>query len=179
MNKRFSIIATKNDMIEILTIFGDLLSYEIKYVKEGPFQGDFSEIFDKIEDIPDLGYLHSDSHLAVSYLIMQRNTKIKYEELKGEKGLIRSVSYGDNDESIIFFPSGFSINEDCLIHGEFTIKEENEVSKEMMKNIKKSLKKCCMYVNNCFIGKEALILKNRVRYIMIGVGEPQEYDLTF
>ena len=65
------------------------------------------------------------------------------------------VYHGENKCSLGFDPSGISEDGTGLIHGMFTIMDENEISLELFKTVKKLMKAECKISRGWHIGKEA------------------------
>ena len=81
-----------------------------------------------------------------------------------------------NSTCLGFSPSGLTADETCLIHGQFSIMDKNEISDTLMKAAAKALRKHCKRFKGWYFGQEAEQLNGKVRYITIGISEPQEYD---
>ena len=174
MSKRLTFFATKKDMIDIFNSFCELLPFKIKYVYTD-MSCDIPDVFYSIEDIPHIGYLHSQSHCSENYIILKENIPIVINKLVSDE-VYYAVYSSENITCMSFSPSGLNIDGDCLIHGQFAIMNENDISKEMMKMIKKALRNNCKLVRGWYVGHEAEQLNGKVRYITVGVNEPQEYD---
>ena len=180
MNKRLLLFATRNDLISILNNFQKLLSFEIKYTKAGNILDNQPETFFTAEEIPHLGALKSNKHCSENYIILKKDIPVVTKEINSQnQGTIYAVYDSLNDTCMSFSPSGFNPDEDCLIHGQFVIMNENDISKEMMKMIKKVLRNNCKIVRGWYIGHEAEQLNGKVRFVTIDVNEPIEYDFTF
>ena len=167
MRKRIIFFATKNDMIAIFNMFCELVSFEIRIVAINEMSNSIN-VYYSIEELPHLGQLHSNNHCSENYIILKSDIPIEVNN-----------NIIDNRTCIFFSPSGFSPDEECLIHGQFAMMDENDTSKELMKAMNKVLKKCCKCVRGWYIGNEATQLQGIKRFITIGVNEPPEYDFTF
>jgi hypothetical protein len=177
MNSRLLFFATKNDSIEIFKNFCELLSFDVKYVKSGNMPNNSPDILSSIEEIPHLGFLKSNKHCSENYIILKKDVPIEIKKIISyDNDVFYSIVPSENITSMIFSPSGLNIDGDCLIHGQFAIMNENDISKEMMKMIKKALRNNCKLVRGWYVGHEAEQLNGKVRYITVGVNEPQEYD---
>lgn len=165
MGKRISFFATKDDMISVLSKLEEQLPYDVKYVqcgKNNPVS------YETVTDIPGLGSL-KEKHGEISYLIVRKDDEVTVNQF--------GQAYpGENSRSLEFDPSGISEDGTGLIHGMFATMEDNEISAGMLKAVKKILNAECRKVRGWYIGKEAESLYGKLRYICIGLNEPEEYD---
>ena len=58
----------------------------------------------------------------------------------------------------------------------FAIMEENEISSELFKIVKKIMNAECKHIQGWYIGKEAEELYGKLRFICIGLNEPEIFD---
>jgi len=165
MTNRINFFATKNDMISILSKLEEQLSYEIKYIRCGKKDGSF---YRTIKDIPGLGTLQK-NHGEISFIIMPADAEVTINEYG-------QVYQGENKCSLGFDPSGISEDGTGLIHGMFAIMDDNEISLELFKAVKKLMKAECRISRGWHIGKEAEDLYGRLRFICIGLNEPESFD---
>ena len=165
MTNRINFFATKNDMISILSKLEEQLSYEIKYIQCGKKTGSF---YRTIKDIPGLGTLQK-NHGEISFIIMPADAEVTINEYG-------QVYQGENKCSLGFDPSGISEDGTGLIHGMFAIMDDNEISFELFKAVKKLMKAECRISRGWHIGKEAEDLYGRLRFICIGLNEPESFD---
>lgn len=165
MTNRINFFATKNDMISILSKLEEQLSYEIKYIQCGKKDGSF---YRTIKDIPSLGTLQK-NHGEISFIIMPADAVVTINEYG-------QVYQGENKCSLGFDPSGISEDGTGLIHGMFAIMDDNEISFELFKAVKKLMKAECRISRGWHIGKEAEDLYGRLRFICIGLNEPESFD---
>ena len=75
-----------------------------------------------------------------------------------------------------FDPSGISEDGTGLIHGMFATMEDNEISDGLYKAVRKILNAEFRKVRGWYIGKEAGRLYGKLRFICIGLSEPELYD---
>ena len=165
MTNRINFFATKNDMISILSKLEEQLSYEIKYIQCGKKDGSF---YRTIKDIPGLGNLQK-NHGEISFIIMPADAVVTINEYG-------QVYQGENKCSLGFDPSGISEDGTGLIHGMFAIMDDNEISFELFKAVKKLMKAECRISRGWHIGKEAEGLYGKLRFICIGLNEPESFD---
>ena len=165
MTNRINFFATKNDMISILSKLEEQLSYEIKYIQCGKKDGSF---YRTIKDIPGLGTLQK-NHGEISFIIMPADAVVTINEYG-------QVYQGENKCSLGFDPSGISEDGTGLIHGMFAIMDDNKISFELFKAAKKLMKAECRISRGWHIGKEAEDLYGRLRFICIGLNEPESFD---
>jgi hypothetical protein len=83
---------------------------------------------------------------------------------------------GENGRSLEFDPSGISEDGTGLIHGMFATMEDNEISDGLYKAVRKILNAEFRKVRGWYIGKEAGRLYGKLRFICIGLSEPELYD---
>ena len=165
MVKRINFFATKNDMVSVLSEMEEQLSFGIKYIQCGKTD---SILYSTVKDIPGLGTL-KEKHSEISFLIMPNDEEVTANQ-SGQ------VYQGDNPRSLEFDPSGISEDGTGLIHGLFATMEDNEVSDGLLKAVKKIMNSECIKVRGWYIGKEAESLYGKLRFICIGLSEPEEYD---
>ena len=165
MAKRINFFATKNDMISVLSKLEEQLSYEIQYIQCGK-SGCIP--YGTVKDIPCLGTL-KEKHSEISYLIIRSDDEVTLNKFG-------QVYPGENTRSLQFDPSGISSDGTGLIHGMFAIMEDNEISDGLFKSVRKILNAECRKVRGWYIGKEAESLYGKLRFICIGLSEPESYD---
>ena len=165
MVKRILFFATKNDMVSVLSEMEEQLPFGIKYIQCGKTD---SILYSTVKDIPGLGTL-KEKHSEISFLIMPNDEEVTSTQ-SGQ------VYQGDNPRSLEFDPSGISEDGTGLIHGLFAAMEDNEISDGLLKAVKKIMNSGCKKVRGWYIGKEAESLYGKLRFICIGLSEPEEYD---
>ena len=165
MVKRIIFFATKNDMVSVLSEMEEQLPFGIKYIQCGKTD---SILYSTVKDIPGLGTL-KEKHSEISFLIMPNDEEVTSTQ-SGQ------VYQGDNPRSLEFDPSGISEDGTGLIHGLFATMEDNEISDGLLKAVKKIMNSECKKVRGWYIGKEAESLYGKLRFICIGLSEPEEYD---
>ena len=165
MVKRINFFATKNDMVSVLSEMEEQLPFGIKYIQCGKTD---SILYSTVKDIPGLGTL-KEKHSEISFLIMPNDEEVTSTQ-SGQ------VYQGDNPRSLEFDPSGVSEDGTGLIHGLFATMEDNEISDGLLKAVKKIMNSECIKVRGWYIGKEAESLYGKLRFICIGLSEPEEYD---
>ena len=165
MVKRINFFATKNDMVSVLSEMEEQLPFGIKYIQCGKTD---SILYSTVKDIPGLGTL-KEKHSEISFLIMPNDEEVTANQ-SGQ------VYQGDNPRSLEFDPSGISKDGTGLIHGLFATMEDNEISDGLLKAVKKIMNSECKKVRGWYIGKEAESLYGKLRFICIGLSEPEEYD---
>ena len=165
MVKRINFFATKNDMVSVLSEMEEQLPFGIKYIQGGKTD---SILYSTVKDIPGLGTL-KEKHSEISFLIMPNDEEVTSTQ-SGQ------VYQGDNPRSLEFDPSGISEDGTGLIHGLFATMEDNEISDGLLKAVKKIMNSECKKVRGWYIGKEAESLYGKLRFICIGLSEPEEYD---
>ncbi len=165
MVKRINFFATKNDMVSVLSEMEEQLQFGIKYIQCGKSE---RISYETAKDISSLGTL-KEKHSEISFLIMPNDEEV----MTNQSG---QVYQGDNPRSLEFDPSGISEDGTGLIHGLFATMEDNEISDGLLKAVKKIMNSECKKVRGWYIGKEAESLYGRLRFICIGLSEPEEYD---
>ena len=165
MVKRINFFATKNDMVSVLSEMEEQLPFGIKYIQCGKTD---SILYSTVKDIPGLGTL-KEKPSEISFLIMPNDEEVTSTQ-SGQ------VYQGDNPRSLEFDPSGISEDGTGLIHGLFATMEDNEISDGLLKAVKKIMNSECKKVRGWYIGKEAESLYGKLRFICIGLSEPEEYD---
>ena len=133
-----------------------------------PEQERLEGVREAIKDIPGLGTLQK-NHGEISFIIMPADAVVTINEYG-------QVYQGENKCSLGFDPSGISEDGTGLIHGMFAIMDDNEISFELFKAVKKLMKAECRISRGWHIGKEAEDLYGRLRFICIGLNEPESFD---
>ena len=165
MTKRINFFATKNDMISVLLKLEEQLSHDINYIQCG--KTDMLS-YSTVKDIPGLGTLKN-THSEISYLIMRKDDDVNLNQYG-------QIYPGENSRSLEFDPSGISEDGTGLIHGMFATLEDNEISDGLFKAVRKILNSECRKIRGWYIGKEAEGLYGKLRFICIGLSEPELYD---
>ena len=165
MAKRIYFFATENDMISVLSKMEKQISFDIRYIQCA--KTDYKS-YKTVKDIPGLGTL-KEKHGEISFLIMRKDDEL----ITHRHG---QVYQGENVFSLEFDPTGISEDKTGLIHGMFAIMEENEISSELFKIVKKIMNAECKHIQGWYIGKEAEELYGKLRFICIGLNEPEIYD---
>ncbi len=180
MSGRLLFFATKNDIISIMNTFREILPFEIKYFETGNMPTEQPVVFSCIEDLPHIGVTYSNSHCSDNYCIMEKDISIVTERVDSEShGTFYCVYSSMNNTCLSFSPSGRTADGTCLIHGQFAIMDKNELSNTLLKAASKALRKHCKRIRGWYVGQEAEQLNGKVRYITIGINEPQEDDFKF
>lgn len=176
MSKCFKFFATSEDMINA---FENVKSKnDIKFTRARNY--DYNELFDvflHVSDIPRLGTLSSDSHCIVNYIVTKRNINLcanEYTDYSGRK--MKDLSQKLNPDSIVFSPSGVYEDNKCIIHGQLGTIHDNKESLSLFTTVCHGLKKQFINFHGWFIGPEALSLYGKVRFIIISINEPCDYD---
>ena len=165
MAKRINFFATKDDMISFLSELEEQLPYDVKYIQCGKT---YPVSYGTVTEIPGLGTL-KEKHSEISYLIMRKDDEVTVNEYG-------QVYPGENGRSLVFDPSGISEDGTGLIHGMFATMEDNEISDGLFKAVRKILNAECKKIRGWYIGKEAEGLYGKLRFICIGLSEPELYD---
>ena len=165
MAKRINFFATKNDMVSILSKLEEQFSYGLKYVQCAKTE---RIMYETVKEIHGLGTL-KEKHSETSFLIMRKDDEVTANQFG-------QVYQGDNSRSLEFDPSGISEDGTGLIHGMFAAMEDNEISDGLLKAVKKILNSECKKVRGWYIGKEAESLYGKLRFVCIGISEPEDYD---
>ena len=108
-------------------------------------------------------------YMAILFLIMRKEDEVK-------TNAFGQIYQGENVCSLEFNPSGISEDGTGLIHGMFAIMDNNEISGELFKIVKRIMKAECKKSGGWYIGKEAEELYGKLRFICIGLNEPELYD---
>ena len=152
-------------MISVLSELEEQLPYGLKYIQCA--KNDFLS-YGTVRDIPGLGTL-KEKHNEISYLIMRCDDEVTINKCG-------QVYPGENSYALEFDPSGISEDSTGLIHGMFATMEANEISDGLFKAVRKILNAECKKIRGWYIGKEAESLYGKLRFICIGLNEPEIYD---
>ena len=164
--RRMYFYALKEDFLENIKElekkFGGL-----QYIKAGIYKSNNFEIYDSIEDLPDIGTIRQNTINGVfysqwRYFVIFKGEEFEYEKRKNEKGEYNH-SILNTKGTIIFKPSGLYADTNCVIRGDITTISEDEKAQLLFKEFKKALLKSMMYVGGgIHVGKE--VIENKEKY---------------
>lgn len=139
----------------------------LQYIKAGIYKSNNFEIYDSIEDLPDIGTIRQNTINGIyyeqwRYFVIFKGEEFEYEKRKNEKGEYNH-SILNTKGTIIFKPSGLYADTNCAIRGEITTISEDEKAQLLFKEFKKALLKSMMYVGGgIHVGKE--VIENKEKY---------------
>ena len=168
MAKRIKFFAAKADMISMLDKLAGKLPFEIKYVKDGSCEEPV--IFYRAEDIPGLGRLNK-SHCEKCFLIMKKDEPVSVDRQLRTPAVYQSF----NPASLAFYPGGLSSDNFCLIHGQFAVMDDNEISTVLFKTVRSILGREFIGIRGWYIGREAREMYGKVSFACIGSNEPEDH----
>ena len=164
--RRMYFYALKEDFLENIKElekkFGGL-----QYIKAGIYKSNNFEIYDSIEDLPDIGTIRQNTINGIyyeqwRYFVIFKGEEFEYEKRKNEKGEYNH-SILNTKGTIIFKPSGLYADTNCVIRGDITTISEDEKAQLLFKEFKKALLKSMMYVGGgIHVGKE--VIENKEKY---------------
>ena len=164
--RRMYFYALKEDFLENIKElekkFGGL-----QYIKAGIYKSNNFEIYDSIEDLPDIGTIRQNTINGIyyeqwRYFVIFKGEEFEYEKRKNEKGEYNH-SILNTKGTIIFKPSGLYADTNCAIRGDITTISEDEKAQLLFKEFKKALLKSMMYVGGgIHVGKE--VIENKEKY---------------
>lgn len=173
VSRRILFFATRQDMIDVFL----QLNTELNFVKTGNHPEGSILIYSSVEKIPNLGDYKYSSHCMENYLVVNTNKKINVDDIQLRNGTtVKSVYQSFNMDSIVFSPGGIYYKYNCLIHGQIATISNSNFSKNLFNALRKSIRKQFQCYSDWWIGKEAMKLYGKYRFITIGVGSPTEYD---
>ena len=139
----------------------------LQYIKAGIYKSNNFEIYDSIEDLPDIGIIRQNTINGIyyeqwRYFVIFKGEEFEYEKRKNEKGEYNH-SILNTKGTIIFKPSGLYADTNCVIRGDITTISEDEKAQLLFKEFKKALLKSMMYVGGgIHVGKE--VIENKEKY---------------
>jgi hypothetical protein len=139
----------------------------LQYIKAGIYKSNNFEIYDSIEDLPDIGTIRQNTINGIyyeqwRYFVIFKGEEFEYEKRKNEKGEYNH-SILNTKGTIIFKPSGLYADTNCVIRGDITTISEDEKAQLLFKEFKKALLKSMMYVGGgIHVGKE--VIENKEKY---------------
>ena len=139
----------------------------LQYIKAGIYKSNNFEIYDSIEDLPDIGTIRQNTINGIyyeqwRYFVIFKGEEFEYEKRKNEKGEYNH-SILNTKGTIIFKPSGLYADTNCVIRGDITTISEDEKAQLLFKEFKKALLKSVMYVGGgIHVGKE--VIENKEKY---------------
>lgn len=167
---------TKTDLIEIIQCIESENSF--KYIN-----GLYSDTknFITLNTLEEYEYLGIDllgTRMSQFFMVLDRHEELDYKEIKLTAGGVRySLVQERNKNSIILRPSGIYDNEYLIVGMISTISSSAE-SMKIFNVFEKAFKKLSYKkVGRYYIGKNAINLYGKMRFIAIGITQPSEYDL--
>lgn len=163
--RSFRVFGTKKDLEKIFREFQE--NNPVKYYKCG--KNDNNEILD-ITKIDKFGISLNGSHIGNQYLVIKSNETIKSDEYN-------HIYQNLNETSVVIDLGGLYDTNTILPTTISTIWYDNENSREIYNNLKKTIKRYSNTVNGYMILKDAYNTKERLRFATISIQSPREYDL--
>ena len=149
----------------------------VKYIKSGNHNtADIKEI-KKFCEFENMGIKMHDDHQTESFLVIKEENELFLEKfyLVNTGEIKYAVYQRENLESIVFWPGGL-YKDNYLIHGHTSTIHNNDVSKRLLSNLEKSIRKYSKKINGYYIGEDAMTLYGKVRFITIYSGQKEEFD---
>lgn len=156
-SKQLLFYATTVELIDGLKKLENKIN--IKYVVIASKDSPDPQIYNSYVEIPNLGISEEGYECDVSYLIMEKITKLNIKEVPQRRGGIKYIIDGHNNpDSIYFIPCGV-FQDKCIAYG--TIKgvdEKREKSKLLFDTITKEMFKGYKKIKSFKVSKGALKL---------------------
>lgn len=164
-SRSFRLFGTKKDLENIFIEFQK--NNSIKYYKCGKNDGN------KIQDITEIdkfGLSISGSHLGNQYLVVNSNKIVNFDN--------HHIYQKLNESSVVVDIGGLYDENTVLPTTVSTIWYDNEDSKKIYNDLKKTVKRhCSKTVNGYMILENAYNQKEQLRFITISIQSPRDYDL--
>ncbi|WP_108670428.1 hypothetical protein [Peribacillus acanthi] len=175
MSKEVHFFATKADLEKGLKEL--TFTRNVKYVRTGLFDNKEVPIYTSFSEIGDFGINHSGNHISESYLVLDQNIELQIREVHQQRGGLKfAVDQRINGSSIVFWPGGMH-KENFLICGHISTSSKENISLELYKDFRKKVLKGFKKIGSYYCGPEALQMKDKVRFITMGVHQDKIYDL--
>lgn len=177
MSKNRFFFATKPDLIKIIQTVEQ--SDKFKYI-----DGLYSDTreFKILNSLYDYEYLGIDllgNRMSQQIMIINHLDEPNPREIKLVAGGVRyAIDQLTNEGSIIFRPGGIYKNE-YLIVGQISTMNNGAESIRIFKIFEKALRKMsCKKVGRYYLGEDAMQLYGKMRFITMGITQPEIYDLN-
>ncbi len=165
-SRSFRIFGTKQDLENVFNEFQK--NNSIKYYKCG--RNDGNEILD-ITILDKFGISVNGSHIGNQYLVVNSNELVNFDDYN-------HIYQKLNEESVVVDLGGLYDKNTILPTTISTISYNNENSKKIYNDLKKTIKKYCSnIINGYMILENAYKGKEQLRFATISVQIPIEYDL--
>lgn len=164
--RSFRIFGTKRDLENVFNDFQK--NNSVKYYKCG--RNDDNEILD-ITALDKFGKSINGSHIGNQYLVVSSNELVNFDDYN-------HIYQKLNEASVVVDLGGLYDKNTILPTTISTIWYDNENSKKIYHNLKKTMKKYCSnIINGYMILENAYKEKDQLRFATISVHSPRGYDL--
>lgn len=176
MAKELYFFLTKEDWFRISANVEQ--SIQLKYIPAKTYSSNEIKEYVSLKDYEELGINKSGNHQTESFLMLEKDKKLKVREVKQVDGeIMYFVDQSRNEDSVLLWPGGMHMNT-YLICGHMGTIHTTEKSKKIFSIFEKAIKKQCKTkVGRYYVGDDAKTICNNVRFITINVNQSKEYDL--
>lgn len=178
MRKSFGFFATSTDIKNALVTLEKI--EPVKYISMELYKSKEIKEYMSCYEIDNLGYSSGESQGSDNFLVMFKDNKCNVDAVLQKKDGTYNyfVKQLYNQESVVLRPGGSYQNKYHIVGEVATMCYENEKSAKIFKAIKKAFTKILKNkVPGYLVGDGIYEIKNQVRLVTIGIGEPVEYDL--
>lgn len=174
MSKQIHFFATKEDMLHIIRNIEE--NMELKYVKLDAYNTKDIKTYNSLAEFEDLGINISGEHLDNGFLVLERDEILNIDTVQLRAGGENyHINQKLNENSITIWLSGIHKNEYLVCGHMGTI---HDSSKKLYDVFRKGIRKQCdKKIDSYFVGKEAIKLYGKLRFITINTNQSEEYDL--
>jgi hypothetical protein len=166
--------ATKNDILPVLR--GVEARLPVKYVLSGHFPTPTAPVYDRGEDIPDLGTAPGESHVwCPSFLICDASLKLTPRPIQG--GRVYAFDQLQNPDTISYSTGG--LWKDILLYGEFATCTGafSTAAQKLLQRYSYQLRKHFKYIRGYHVGKEAEEMLRQGKRLTLAEQTPKTFDL--
>lgn len=166
--------ATKNDLIPVLR--GVEQRIAVKYVQYGDFRTPEPRVFDRGEDISDLGISPGESHVSCPmFLICEPGLKLRARPIKDGKAY--SFDQLENPDTITFSTGG--LWKDILLYGRFATCTApfSPVAKKLLQRYSFQVRKHFKRIGAYYLGPEAEEMLKQGKRLTHAEQTPKSFDL--
>jgi hypothetical protein len=176
MSKEIFFFATKTDIETVLK--GVESKRKIKYICHKSYDKPEGEFGNSFKELKGLGFNHSGDHQSESYFVFDSDVDVNFRESKQVSGGYKYFLGQDiNPASIVFWPGGIC-KENFLVCGHMATISDNPTSIDLYGTFRKEIVKLFKSkVNRYYIGPDALSLKDCVRFVTMGINQPEIFDV--
>lgn len=175
MSAQFSYFATSDDLREIVKqIEANAHFRYIEYKNFSENEYPNAKMYDSLLDYPYLGYAQSIQCRGDMFLVLNRTQVLHPKIIPSDEGSRVIVSQELNKPSIVWALGGHQSG-NLLLKGEVSTIYSDNISKQMMADVRKVFSMCCKKVDRYYVSPGVFLLKD-TRFITVSALETTAVD---